>query len=137
MSVILDSSMAICWLFEEEWTDAGLSVLDQVIATGAIVPSLWKLEVANVLRMAVRRGRCDEPFVDRSLRRLGDLVIGIDDQTDDHAWDATLALARSEGLTLYDAAYLELALRLGLPLATGDKQLIAAAQSIGVAVLRP
>lgn len=137
MSVILDSAMAVCWLFEEEWTEASLSVLDQVIATGAIVPSLWKLEIANVLRMAVRRGRCDEPFVDRSLRRLGDLVIAIDDQTDEQAWDATLPLARSQSLTVYDAAYLELAIRLGLPLATGDRELIAAAQRLGVIVLTP
>ena len=65
------------------------------------------------------------------------MPIAIDDQTDLHAWDATLALSRSEGLTLYDAAYLELAVRLGLPLATGDNELIAAAQRLGVAVLTP
>jgi predicted nucleic acid-binding protein len=129
--------MAICWLFEEEWTNASLEVLQQIKATGALVPSLWRLEIANVLRAAVKRGRCDEPFVDRSLRRLAALAITIDEQTDLHAWNATFALARSQGLTVYDAAYLELACRLGLPLATRDRELIAAAQSIGVAVLRP
>lgn len=65
------------------------------------------------------------------------MVIAIDDQTDVHAWDATLALSREQGLTLYDAAYLELAIRLGLPLATGDRELIAAAQRLGVMALTP
>lgn len=135
MSLVLDSSMAISWLFEDELTSAGLSVLQLVTASGAIVPSLWRLEVANVLRTAVRRGREDDAFVDRSLNRLSAMPITIDDQTDLQAWSATLALSRSEGLTLYDAAYLELAIRLGLPLATGDRELIAAAQRLGVAVM--
>ena len=65
------------------------------------------------------------------------MPIAIDDETDLHAWSETLALSRSEGLTLYDAAYLELAIRLGLPLATGDRALIAAAQTLGVVVLAP
>ena len=112
-------------------------VMQMVTETGANVPSLWRLEVANVLRSAVRRGREDEPFVDRSLRRLDAMTITIDDQTDLQAWGATLALSRTEGLTLYDAAYLELAIRLGLPLATGDRELVAAAQRLGVAVLTP
>ena len=137
MSVVLDSSMAISWLFEDELTSAGLSVMQLVTASGAVVPSLWRLEIANVLRTAVRRGREDEAFVDRSLRRLAAMAIETDYQTDSHAWGATLTLSREQGLTPYDAAYLELAIRLGLPLATGDRDLIAAAQRLGVTVQTP
>jgi predicted nucleic acid-binding protein len=79
------------------------------------------------LRNAARRGRCDEAYVDRSLARLGRLPITIDDQTDNHAWGATRTLSRDHSLTLYDAAYLELAIRAHRPLASCDADLIAAA----------
>lgn len=137
MSVVLDTSMAISWLFEEELTIAGLGVLQEVTASGAVVPSLWRLEIANALRTAVRRWREDEAFVDRSLRRLAAMPIEIDDQTNTHAWGATRLLSREHALTPYDAAYLELAVRLGLPLASGDRDLIAAASRLGVAVRAP
>lgn len=129
--------MAAAWLFEDERTEAALAVFAAVTANGAVVPSLWKLEVANLLRTAERRGRCSEALADALLDRLQSLPIEIDCETDSHAWHATRALSREFGLTSYDAAYLELANRLGKPLATGDRELIAAAQSIGVAVLRP
>jgi predicted nucleic acid-binding protein len=99
------------------------------------VPSLWRLEVANVLRSAVRRGRCDEAYVDRMIDRLSQLPIGIDGETDHHAWTDTLSLARRYALTVYDAAYLELALRLRQPLATCDSELIVAAGQRNVPVL--
>jgi predicted nucleic acid-binding protein len=96
----------------------------RVVSGGAAVPSLWRLEVANVLRNAVRRGRCDQAYVDRSLARLGRFPV--DDETSVHAWTATRALSREQGLTSYDAAYLELAIRKSQPLATCDAELIAA-----------
>src|SRR5208283_3513386 len=86
----------------------------------AVVPSLWRLEVANVLRNAVRRGRCDEAYVDRSLQRLSRFPFEVDDETSKHAWAATRTLSREQGLTSYDAAYLELAIRKSQPLATCD-----------------
>lgn len=135
MSLVLDSSMAISWLLEDEWTEPSLAVLNLVIEEGAVVPSIWRLEIANVLRTAVKRGRCDEAFADRSLRRLSSFSIELDEQTNAQAWGATLTLSRMHGLTLYDACYLELAIRLSLPLATGDRELIAAAQRLGVPVL--
>lgn len=135
MSLVLDASMSIAWLFEDERTEAALSVLRRVTAEGALVPSLWRLEVANVLRNATRRERCDEAYVDQSLARLGRLPIVVDTETDQQAWGATLKLAREEGLTPYDAAYLELALRRELPLASGDGNLVAAAKRRGVTVL--
>lgn len=135
MSVVVDASMAIAWLFDDERTDAAHDVMRHVVAEGAVVPSLWRLEVANVLRGAVRRGRCDENYVDSSLERLGRLAIVTDDETDSQAWGATRALAREQGLTVYDAAYLELAIRKGGVLASCDGDLLAAAGRRGVEVL--
>lgn len=128
MTLVVDASMTIAWLFDDERTPAAHNVMMQVVADGAIVPSLWRLEVANVLRNAVRRGRCDEAFADRTLERLDCLKFNIDDKTDEHAWGATRALSREQGLTPYDASYLELAIRTGFPLASCDGELLAAAK---------
>lgn len=135
MSIVVDASMAIAWLFDDERTTVAHSVMLRVVAEGAIVPTLWRLEVANVLRNAARRGRCDEAYVDRSLARLGRLAIQADEDTDRQAWGSTLQLSREEGLTLYDAAYLELALRKETALASCDLALIAAAKRRKVEVL--
>ena len=135
MSVVLDASMTIAWLFDDERTAAAHAIMRRVVAQGALVPSLWRLEVANVLRNAARRGRCDEAYVDLSLERLGRLAIHSDEDTDRHAWGATLTLSREENLTLYDAAYLELAIRKAVPLASCDEALLAAASRRKVDVL--
>ncbi|KUO54840.1 MAG: PIN domain-containing protein [Sphingomonadales bacterium BRH_c42] len=135
MSLVLDASVAIAWLFEDEASEGLQQVLRKVATDGAIVPSLWRLEVANVLRNAVRRGRCNEDYVDQSLARLDRLPLAIDEETDSRAWGATLDLARAEDLTLYDAAYLELAERRGRPLATCDAALAKAAARRGVEIL--
>ncbi|WP_349367566.1 type II toxin-antitoxin system VapC family toxin [Salinarimonas sp.] len=135
--IVLDASMALSWFFEDEQTPAGRTVLDHAIERGAIAPSLWKLEVANVLRISVRRGRCTMAFADQTIADLSDLEIEIDTETADHAWSATRTLAHDHGLTLYDGAYLEVALRRALPLATCDQRLDAAARGLGVTVLGP
>jgi predicted nucleic acid-binding protein len=135
MSVVVDASMTIAWLFDDERTADAHAVMRRVVAEGAFVPTLWRLEVANVLHNAARRGRCDLTYVDRSLARLERLAIRSDEDTDRHAWDATLALSREEDLTLYDAAYLELAIRKGMPLASCDGPLLAAARRRNVEVL--
>jgi predicted nucleic acid-binding protein len=134
VTLVLDASMTIAWLFDDEHTEAAHSVMRRVVAEGAIVPSLWRLEVANVLRNAVRRKRCNETYVDRSLARLARLAIERDEETDDYAWGSTRTLARKEDLSLYDAAYLELAIRRRMPLASCDKALLAAAVRRKVAV---
>ncbi len=135
MSLVLDASMTVAWLFEDERTPAAHAVMRRVVREGALVPSLWRLEVANVLRNAVRRGRCDEAYADRSLSRLARLAIRSDEETDNHAWGATRTLSREENLTLYDAAYLELAVRKGAALASCDAALLAAAARRKVDVL--
>ena len=94
---------------------------------GAVVPALWRLEVANSLTVAVRRGRIDLGFRRAALGDLGVPDITTDQRTDSSAWSETLNLADRFRLTVYDAAYLELAQRRGLPLATLDDELGTAA----------
>jgi len=127
MSLVVDSSMTLAWYFEDEKTDESTAVLHRVGDAGAVVPALWRLEVLSGLQVAVRRGRIDVAYRDASLNDLRSLVIAIDPGTNRQAWSATLRLCDRYGLTPYDAAYLELALRRQLPLATLDRELIRAA----------
>ncbi|MBV8357296.1 MAG: type II toxin-antitoxin system VapC family toxin [Deltaproteobacteria bacterium] len=135
MSVVIDASITLSWYFEDERTPAANAVLDQVTAAGAVVPSLWKLETANGLQVAMRRQRVDAAFRERALVHLARLPITIDVDTDTYAWTTTLQLADRFQLTLYDAAYLELAQRRALPLATLDTELRAAAKALGLTLL--
>jgi predicted nucleic acid-binding protein len=135
MSLILDSSVALAWLYSDETTDAIRDVFDLVTEKGAWVPAIWRLEVANILEMGVRRGRSDAAFRDAALADLAHLPITLDPETHQQAWGATALLAARHRLTVYDAAYLELAQRRRLPLATLDQQLRMAATSEGVALL--
>lgn len=135
MSLVLDGSAALAWCFADETTPAVDAVMDQVAEAGAVVPAIWRLEVANGLQAGLRRGRLDAERRDAMLAALADLPIDADPETDRHAWTATLRLADRHALTLYDASYLELALRLGLPMATLDKALRSAADTAGVPIL--
>ena len=99
------------------------------------MPSLSRLEVANALHRAVRRGRVDAAFRDASLADLAQLNIAADPDTDAFAWSTTLQLAQSHQLPVYATAYLELAQRMALPLATLDQDLRNASQAVGVALL--
>ncbi len=135
MSFVLDTSVALAWCFEDEQTPGIMSLLDRLTETGAMAPQLWPLEALNGLLTAERRGR-----IDAALRRLlsgflQQLPIGIDDETAGRSWTATAQLAGEHRLTAYDAAYLELALRLRLPLATRDQPLMQAARQAGVTLL--
>lgn len=135
MSLVLDSSVALAWVYDDEGGDAIDQVLERVVQGGAWVPAIWHLEVANSLEQAVRRRRIDAAFRDAALANLSDLDIKSDPETNVHAWTATLALAEKFRLTLYDAAYLELARRRHLPLASLDRDLRAAAESIETILL--
>lgn len=135
MSCVLDSSVTLAWVLADETTDAIRQLFDRIAEDGASVPGLWRLEVANSLTMAARRGRIDLSFRDEALADLDMLGIEIDGQTDAHAWGSTLRIADRFRLTVYDAAYLELAVRLSLPLATLDQALRNAAIRVGVPLL--
>jgi predicted nucleic acid-binding protein len=135
MSLVLDGSATLAWVYGDETTEAVRAVFEAVGSSGAWVPALWRLEVANVLEMGVRRRRHDAAFRDATLADLALLPIQLDPETDQHAWGATARLATRHGLMLYDAAYLELARRRDLPLATLDQELRAAALAEGVLLL--
>ncbi len=135
MSVVIDSSVTLAWVYSEETSPAVRQVLQLVNTSGAWVPSLWRLEVANVLEMGTRRGRHDIAFRDATLSDLALLPVSIDRETEKQAWGATLRLAERHGLTVYDATYLELAQRRGLPLATLDDELRGAANAENVNLL--
>lgn len=131
-ALVIDCSVTISWLMPDESFDA--HSLNQVIEKGAIVPSLWSLEVGNVLLLAERHKRISLEQRHQALYTLTELPITLDPMTATHAWRETMELAERYGLTLYDASYLELALRLSLPLTTFDKSLKNAAQLAGVTV---
>ena len=133
--LILDSSATLAWIYGDETTEAIRRVFDAIADNGALVPALWRLEVANSLTMAVRKRRIDPDFRRAALADLALLDIKTDQQTDSHAWTDTLNLADHFCLSVYDAAYLELARRRALPLATLDQDLRTAATAIGVTVL--
>jgi predicted nucleic acid-binding protein len=129
---VLDNSIVMAWSFEDESDDYADAVLDRLASASAVVPALWPLEVANALLMGERRKRSTEAETIKWTGILAALPIIIDDETNAHAWSDTLGLARGHNLTAYDAAYLELAVRRSLPLATIDRKLETAAAAIGV-----
>jgi predicted nucleic acid-binding protein len=132
---VLDNSIVMAWSFEDEVTEYADTVLERLADTRAIVPALWPLEVANALLMGERRKRFTEAEILKWTGILRSLPIVIDGETNSHAWSDTLTLARGHNLSAYDAAYLELAIRRGLPLATLDGKLKTAAEAAGVALL--
>jgi len=135
MSLVIDASMTVAWLFSDERSEVPQTVLRRVAAEGALVPSLWRLEIANVLRNAVRRKRCDAGYATRCLQRLGRLQIIVDPETDAQAWGRTRQLSTEHDLSIYDAAYLELAVRRRRPLASRDTALIRAGRETGLDVM--
>ncbi len=137
MSFVLDNSVALAWCFEDEQTPEIMSLLDRLTETGAMAPQLWPLEALNGLLTAQRRGRIDVELRQLLAGFLQELPIRIDDETVTRTWSATAQLADRHRLTAYDATYLELALRLRLPLATRDQPLMQAAQQLGVPLLHP
>jgi predicted nucleic acid-binding protein len=137
MSLVLDSSVTLAWVYGDETTEAISLVFDLLSESWAWVPGLWRLEVASILEMGIRRGRHDADFRDSTLADLALLPIHLDPETDQQAWGAMARLAERHRLTLYDATYLELALRRGLPLATLDQGLRAAGTAEKAHLLGP
>lgn len=133
-AAVVDSSIALTWCFEDEASAETDRLFDRVRDDGAVVPALWHLEVANVLLQAEKRGRISGAEIVKRLALIAHLPIQVDPETSGRAWRDTLALARAERLTSYDAAYLELALRRGLDLLTRDRELAEAAMRQGVTI---
>ncbi len=136
-TLVLDCSVTMAWCFEDENDEYADAVLDALATGRGIVPGIWSLEVANVLAVAERRRRLKEAESARFIELLSDLPILVDEGGHDRAFTAVLSLARSFGLSSYDAAYLDLAMRIGENLATRDEALRAACGQVGVSLFTP
>lgn len=134
MAFILDCSVAMSWCFADEGDDYTDGVLNRLRSENAVVPTVWSLEVANVLLVGERRKRLTEAQSAHFLKLLDDLPIRPDDPGAAKIAQV-VGVGRAHGVSAYDAAYLELAARLGLPLATRDLGLAVAAAGLGVSVL--
>jgi predicted nucleic acid-binding protein len=132
MAIVIDASVTLSWLFPDETSNYADNVQDRLDDEDAVVPSLWPLEVANGILMAERSKRLSEAEVIRILDQLSSFNILIEESVSTAEISRILNVARIEKLTAYDAAYLDLAMREGLPLATLDEGLRAAAVRVGV-----
>ena len=132
---ILDCSISISWVLVDEYDDYANSILDLMTDATAFVPEIWSLEVVNTLLVAERRNRMTIEQSEQAIKLLQSLPIVIDTLTSSQAFQQTLKLGREQSLASYDAAYLELALRKNLPLATNDKRLIEAAKRCQVRLM--
>ncbi|MEK6777078.1 MAG: type II toxin-antitoxin system VapC family toxin [bacterium] len=132
---VLDCSVTMAWCFEDEADKYSEAVLDQLAEGECVVPCLWSLEVANVLVVGERNKRLTKAQSSRFVELLSDLPIHVDKNTSERALTGILPIAREHSLSSYDAAYLELSMREGLPMATQDQRLKKAAIKCGVRVL--
>jgi predicted nucleic acid-binding protein len=136
MTFVLDCSVTMTWFFEHEASAETDKLLDRLAGSeSAIVAQHWLLEVTNVLLGAEASGKKTPAESAQFLSLLAKLAIESDEETEDHAATTAMALGRKHKLTSYDAAYLELAMRHGVALATLDRNLRKAARVVGVAVL--
>jgi len=135
MGFVLDCSVAMAWVFPDEANESTDALRESLLKDSAVVPALWPIEVGNVLLVATRRGRITEgdwPLIRSDLEAL---PIEIDPDSCNRVLSTVLPLAREHNLSVYDAMYLELALRRRLPLATLDRKLAACAVKAGVEVV--
>ena len=135
MPFVLDCSVTMAWILPDEAESGAEALGESLVENTAVVPGLWPIEVANVLLVATRRGRIEEEVWPDLLDRLAALPIETDPETGARAWTDSLRVARDHQLSVYDAAYLELAMRRRIPLATLDGGLATAARRAGVRVL--
>ncbi len=135
MSFVLDALVTMAWLFEDESTKYTDAVLHKLESEDALVPDLWLYEVANVLVIGERNKRITEANSRRFAALLSELPIRVVEIAKGALWGNVLVLAREHRLSAYDAAYLELAMKEGLPIATQDKALRKASKQAGTVVI--
>ncbi|MGC2191344.1 MAG: type II toxin-antitoxin system VapC family toxin [Candidatus Dormiibacterota bacterium] len=134
---MLDASITLAWCFEDQATSLSNAALDRLVDDQALVPELWPFEVANVLALAVRRGRISHDQARRFIQLLDRLPITVEELGREHVLGAVLTLAQTTGLTAYDASYLSLAAATGVQLASADDRLRRAAELAGVELFLP
>ena len=135
MSIIVDSSVTLAWVIQDERSASTERILSMVVDNGAWVPTICRLEVVNGMQQAMKRRRLDQKGRNEAIIDLSNLNILVDPDTNTFAWTHTVELADRFALTSYDASYLELAHRRALPLATLDQELRAAGKKLGISVL--
>jgi len=135
-AVVIDASIASAWCFPDEQTDYTKAVFQAVAssAVDTVAPRLWAYEIRNSVLMGLRRGRIGEADSEQFLISPNELNVRLSEPA---SYDEVFSLAQEYGLTVYDAAYLNLAIQEHLPLATLDRQLVRAAEAAGVALFQP
>lgn len=134
---VIDNSVVMTWCFKDENSQHTDFILDKFEYATAFVPSIWPLEVSNVLLVAERKKRIGEADSSRFIALLSELPIIVDQETPERMIKDIFALARQYNLSSYDASYLDLAMRKGLPIITLDKRLLLAAKQSNVPILKP
>ncbi|MBN2495003.1 MAG: type II toxin-antitoxin system VapC family toxin [Deltaproteobacteria bacterium] len=132
---VVDNSVVMGWCFEDESSEYADAVLDRLTKSEAIVPGIWPLEVVNVLLLAERRGRISRSGAMRFIELLRSLPIVVEQEPPGRVFSEIRSLAREAEITAYDASYLDLALRDGLPVASLDKAMRRAASRLQIPVL--
>jgi predicted nucleic acid-binding protein len=133
---VVDNSVVMSWCFQDEINPYADFILDRLEEATAFVPSIWPLEVGNVLLVAERHHRLSEADSARFLALLSELPIFVEQEEPERMFKEILALARKYKLSTYDASYLDLAMRKGLPIATLDKHLMDAARRSRVPLVK-
>ena len=131
---VLDASIAMTWCYEDEEDPYANAALIALETSQAVVPWVWSLEIANCLMVGERRSRLTEAESFRFLSVLESLNIVMDESSPNHLMDDVLSIGRHHALSSYDACYLELALRKGVPLATLDQRLRETAIQLGLSI---
>ncbi len=135
MAFVLDCSIALAWVLPDESNESADGLADRLETESVYVPPIWPLEVGNALLVAQRRGRIKPSELGRLIRALAELPIEIEHDTGAAAFGGVMDLARKLGMTTYDAAYLEVARRRSVPLATLDAPLRRACVALRIPVL--
>ena len=130
--LVLDASVTLAWVFPDEYDPLANTVMEMIGEEGAAVPSIWVLDILNALLVGERRGRVTQADVVATVSLLGDLPIETKTLSLTGEGAQILMVARAQGLSAYDAAYLELSMRLAVPLATLDDRLKVAANALGI-----
>ncbi|MFH0730194.1 MAG: type II toxin-antitoxin system VapC family toxin [Pseudomonadota bacterium] len=133
---IIDTSIVMTWCFEDESNPYSDTILDSLETCAAVVPAIWPLEICNVLLVAERKKRISEADSIRFLTLLANLPIIVEQESPERMVKEIFSLARAHNLSSYDASYLDLAMRKGLPIATLDKKLMDAAQQGNVPIFK-
>lgn len=134
--VVVDASVALAWAFPDEASDYAEEVLIALNGGTIVVPALWAIEITNAVLVAERRKRVAQPEVRRFVELLRELTVVMDSQGVGESVSNILPLGREHGLSAYDAAYLDVAMRHGAPLATLDGGLRKAGRKAGVEIFR-